>query len=427
MTTDSFEETIFLSVDDQTRHWAYLGRKPSAAIHKSKEMNGTYSSRSVQIHNGRNQNLKLDETSFELVDCPTSLSRDDFYAIQQGNADLLQKYHQEVTFFIQQKLGCDKVICFHHQVRNEKQVGQDGVEGYAGGGPHTDSSPVSADQLALSTIDDPDNYERYLYLNLWRNIADEPIQNDHLAMVDERTVVKPDDYIVADLYGNGYTTVQYRLNARHAAQHKWYYFPEMQRDEAIIFKQMDSDFTKQGRICFHMSAHNSQVKNYKPRESIELRMMCYWKVADSGVNSMPTSENISLEHIRDPEDFANELSLAGTGFSLNPFALMKKFFFGKRSEAVYSGDPNDYLKTFVNSVNLYSYWPAAGKTWVESTMTGSNTAEEGILSITTTLVDDGQNYAKTKYFKPNEKKEIVVFLMANETYMDKAKEKFVVS
>ena len=418
---DSFEETIFLSVDDQTRHWSYFGRKPSAAVHRANEMNGAHSSRSIQIQNGRNQNLKLDEASFELVDCPTSLSKDDFYAIQEGNTQLLQRYYDEVSSFIQQKLRCDEVICFDHQVRNEKKVGQDGVEGYAGASPHTDSSPVSADQLALSTIGRPEQYERYMYLNLWRNIANEAIENDHLAMVDERTTVKPDDYIVKDLYGDGFTTVQYGLNARHAAQHKWYYFPNMQRDEAIIFKQMDSDFTKQGRICFHMSAHNAQVKNYKPRESIELRMMCYWHVADSGVNSMPTSENIGLEHIRDPEDFANELSLAG--FSLNPF----KKLFGKRSKAVYSGNPPDYLKTFVESVNIYSYWPKYAKTWVKSTMAGSKTAEEGILIITKELVDDSDNDAKTKYFKANEKKEIVAFLMANKTYMDKAQEKFVVS
>ncbi|GFH55731.1 hypothetical protein CTEN210_12207 [Chaetoceros tenuissimus] len=422
MSNDSFEETIFLSVDDQTRHWDYFGRKPSAAIHKSNESNGAYSSRTIQIHNGRNQNLKLDEASFELVNCPTSLSKNDFYEIQQGNTDLLQKYYQEVTSFIQQKLGCDQVICFHHQVRNEKKRGQDGVEDYAGASPHTDSSPVSADQLALSTIDHPERYERYLYLNLWRNIAHEPIENDHLAMVDEQTTVKPDDYIVKDLYGNGYTTVQYGLNARHAAQHKWYYFPDMQRDEAIIFKQMDSDFTKQGRICFHMSAHNSQVKNYKPRESIELRMMCYWHIADSGVNSMPTNENIGLEHIRDPEDFANELSLAG--FSLNPFTLIKKCF-TKRPKPVYSGNPHDYLHKFVDAVNYYSYWSRFEKSWVEKTMARSKTAEEGIFIITKGLVDDDDNYFKTKYFHAIEKKEIVVFLMASETFMDKAKEKLV--
>ena len=87
---------------------------------------------------------------------------------------------------------------------------------------------------------------------MWRNIADNPIENDHLAMLDERTTAKPDDYIVKDLFGDRYSVVQYGLNARHASNHKWYYYPKMKKDKAIIFKQMDSDYTKSGRICFHM-------------------------------------------------------------------------------------------------------------------------------------------------------------------------------
>ena len=86
------------------------------------------------------------------------------------------------------------------------------------------------------------NYRRYCYLNLWKNISETPIQNDHLAMLDERTTVKPDDYIPKDLFGDGYTVVQYGLNARHANIHKWYYFPKMTNKEAILFKQMDSDY-----------------------------------------------------------------------------------------------------------------------------------------------------------------------------------------
>ena len=42
-------------------------------------------------------------------------------------------------------------------------------------------------------------------------------------MVDERTTVKPDDYIVKDLYGKGFSAVQYGLNARHANNYKWYF------------------------------------------------------------------------------------------------------------------------------------------------------------------------------------------------------------
>ena len=94
------------------------------------------------------------------------------------------------------------------------------------------SSTISVDEYALliSTAT-PEAYERYFYVNLWHNIADEPIEDDHLAMLDERTItVKPDDCIPRDLFGPGYNTVQYGLNARHAANHKWYYYPAMQKN-----------------------------------------------------------------------------------------------------------------------------------------------------------------------------------------------------
>merc|ERR1712232_843723 len=106
--------------------------------------------------------------------------------------------------------------------------------------------------------------------------------------------------------GDGFHIVQYNLNARHASQHKWYYYPNMVKDEGILFKQMDSDWTKPGRICFHMSVNDSSVSNQAPRESIEARMICYWKKSKCTVDSMPTKENTNAAMIlRAPvEDFS---------------------------------------------------------------------------------------------------------------------------
>merc|ERR1711862_793193 len=133
--------------------------------------------------------------------------------------------------------GSDECIVFHHQVRNTEMNGEGGVQGYATSYPYTDTSAVSGDQQAIAFVpngDDPSTYKWYTYVNLWRNIADIPIENDHLAMLDERTTVKPDDYITRDLFGDGYDVVQYGLNDRHAeSTHKWYYFPRMTKNEGI--------------------------------------------------------------------------------------------------------------------------------------------------------------------------------------------------
>ena len=78
----------------------------------------------------------------------------------------------------------------------------------------------------------------------------------HLALLDERTAVKPDDYEKAEVKRDGGRAMAeqcYMLSTRHASNHKWFYFPsmEMQKD-VILIKQMESDWTKSGRRSFRM-------------------------------------------------------------------------------------------------------------------------------------------------------------------------------
>jgi len=324
-------------------------------------------------------------------------------------------------------------------VRNDEKAGEDGVQGYAGGAPHTDSSAVSGDMEVLRVLESQGingaEYKRYCYLNLWRNIGQEPIQDNHLAVLDERSVVKPDDYIPKDLIGDGYEVTQYGLNARHAAQHQWYYFPEMTRNEGILFKQMDSDWTVSGRVCFHMSVKDPNAPKDAPtRESIEVRMMCLWKEAT--VDSMPTEENTYSKMIKSPKTHAIQLkgsSLLSASF-LQLFAallcklpLIGRLFgivfgsflnqVGSSSQEEYSGNPQDYSSRFVTAIGMYESWPAFAKAWVKQQMGKHKTAQEGIEAITKTIVDDKMGYQKTQYLSSEAKKEIVSFLLQDDEYM----------
>mmetsp|Transcript_38244 Transcript_38244/g.92532 ORF Transcript_38244/g.92532 Transcript_38244/m.92532 type:complete len:445 (+) Transcript_38244:749-2083(+) len=434
------ETSLYLAVDDKTRHYVYFGAKRTARIHKA-DLSGGMVTKTVRIQNGRNNtNLKLDDAAFQLVDCPTNLSTADFYALQKGDHKLKNKYYEEVKECVKKHTGCDEVHVFSHQVRNESKINEEesNVQGYANMVPHTDSSPVSADEMAVQMLgiaeSEPTDYKRYLYVNLWRNISDDqPIQNDHLAMLDERTVVKPDDYITKDLFGSGYSVVQFSLSARHVDQHKWYYFPHMTKTEGILFKQADSDYTKTGRICFHSSVHDDSIKDHPSRESIEVRMMCFWKKTDdpNEVNSMPTEDNINLSMIKDPMQVALELSNAT--FTLNPFVLIWRFLayvFGSLSGtsgevAPYTGSPKDYEDRFFNGIKYFRYWPKYAQTWAKGIMAGYETPEDGVKEVTKHLVDDATGYNKTKGFKKTEKNEIVEYLVNNERYMKAAKEALV--
>lgn len=432
--------SVYLAVDDKTRHYFYLRaqkrseKEISTTIHK-KDFEGSTVSRAIRVNNGRlvPEQLTIDDASFELIDCPTELSTSDFYKIQKGEEDA-QRYYDEIAAVVKKKLGCDKVICFNHQVRNQDKVGEDGVAGYAGFSPHTDSSPVNGDELAIlmaGSGEDVSKYERYAYINLWRNITDEPVENDHLAMLDERTTVKPDDYITKDLFGDGYSTVQYGLNARHVKNHKWFYFPQMKKDEAIIFKQMDSDHTKTGRICFHMSINDPSISKSYTRQSIEVRMMCYWnKTKDEERDTMPTKENTNSNMLKDPEEYARSLAQAQQGSGASFSELLQKipvlnWFFtcndGNGSKSTYTGSPSDYLDTFVNAMDFFPYW-GPGKSWAKSVMKqNKGSLDKGIAEITVALVDDSAGFQKTKNFQADEKKQIVNFLLANERFTEVAK------
>lgn len=399
------------------------------------------------MHDGRNASLTLDDASFELVSCPTDLTTQDFYALQDGDESLRQTYYKQVETFVQEKLGCDKVIVFHSQVRNPSQTKHHPtVQSYSGGGPHTDSSAVAADQLALTYVLDNKNngndpqhhtaYGRYLYLNLWRNIAEQPIQDNHLAMLDERSTVKPDDYITKDLFGPGYAVVQYGLNARHADIHKWYYFPQMKKEEAILFKQFDSDWTKQGRTCFHMSVADPNAHPGAPaRESIEARMMCFWNKANCSVDSMPTKENVNLDLIQDMEAAAKldtSMLESVSAWQLLLALLAKLPFVGRLFQVSwgtgapykYTGNPKDYVARFVQAVDYFPSWPSTGVSWVRTEMKRASTVEAGIAVITKALVDDALHYQKTKHLQKNEKAEIVKALLENDRYMTVAKKHF---
>ncbi|CAB9517484.1 expressed unknown protein [Seminavis robusta] len=434
-------KAISLSVDDRTRHWLYFTAVPrsnaerAASIHPE-DVGGSIVSTDQTIHNGRgNDSLRLDDASFELVQCPTNLPTEDFYKIQSGDVNIMQRYYDEVEEFVAQKLGCDKVICVHSQVRSAAKAGTNGVQGYAGGGPHTDSSAISGDMFALDVLKNHgqegtrDQYQRYCYLNLWRNIGDRPIENNHLACLDERTVVKPDDYVIKDLFGDGYEVVQYGLNARHAEHHKWYYFPKMTKNEGILFKQMDSDWTKSGRTCFHMSVSDPDAPTDGPdRESIEVRMLCLWK--NAAVNSMPTEENIHRDLIKSPKDYAIQLkgsALTSASFLQLVLAILAKLplvgsIFGHfiglaTATAEYTGNPPDYSDRFITAFEAFDSWPQFGKSWVKTTMKQSKTVQAGIETITQAVVDDAMGYQKTKNLPSKAKAEIAEFLLGNDKYM----------
>ena len=69
---------------------------------------------------------------------------------------------------------------------------------------HSDSSQHAAEEAFLrfvgNTVDAKFCKGRFRYINAWRNITTDPIENKHLAVYDEISLVSPDDYLASDLF-----------------------------------------------------------------------------------------------------------------------------------------------------------------------------------------------------------------------------------
>ena len=449
-TSDCFEVLAMYDIDDQTRHGTYLVPPPYENFNHRP---GSRTMETIKIRNGRcKSDLTLDEAAFELVECPTTLATDDFYKLQNGDEELTKQYYHEISEFVKKKLGCDEVVCFNSQVRNgQKANGRfagGGVTRYATGAAHTDSSPVHSDVMALNFLrarDDTTRYKRYANLNFWRNISDEPIRNYPLVLLDERSTVKPDDYIPKDFVSEEHSVVHWGLSARHADRHKWYYFPGMTKSEGILFKQVDSDFTKTSRTCFHMAvADPSSRDHHPPRESIEVRMFCYWKETEDGLDTMPTYEKIRFDCIRDPRDAMKYPSLHNASFLVllralvGSLPILGKLFvhlfidplhvlYRNRYVTVgykiepYTGDPNDYNKRFLQRIEEIPSQPKFVLDFIRCRLRGRKESE-GIRLYTRSLVDDYLDQNGTSALQESEKKEVVACLLQNEQYMKLAKQ-----
>jgi hypothetical protein len=78
---------------------------------------------------------------------------------------------------------------------------------------------------------------RFAIINLWRNIADAPVATHPLALCDA-TGVDPEDLVVFEIHYHDRVGENYF--AKHADSHRWYYYPALTRDEALLIKQWDS-------------------------------------------------------------------------------------------------------------------------------------------------------------------------------------------
>ena len=214
------------------------------------EKNGSYSFE-MEDHDVVVLNARLAATSFEthgfaLVSSPVEIDFAD-------REDFEQNYYPEMARLVKSLTGADEVLVFLGILR--------GGEEDLGGGPAL-SAHVDFNEAALRQWIEriaPDRIEelsgkRLMNVNVWRGVR--PVENMPLAVCDARSVEKGDFKRVAlgKPEGGFKDGMPAGLNLAYNPKHIWYYFPDMQPDEALAFRLFDT-----ADPDWHMSGHTAIV------------------------------------------------------------------------------------------------------------------------------------------------------------------------
>jgi hypothetical protein len=186
-------------------------------------------------------------------------------------------YYRDVERLVGELTGADRVLAFDHNLRcaAQRERAEDGTQGpvrYA----HNDYTERSGPQRVRDLLA-PDEAAarlrgRVAVINVWKPIR-HAAQDAPLAVCDAQSI-RPDDLVPTDLHYRDRTGEVYSL--RYNPAHRWYYFPNMQVDEALLLKCFDSDGAG-ARFTAHSAFDDPTAPpNAPPRESIEVRTLAFF-------------------------------------------------------------------------------------------------------------------------------------------------------
>jgi len=227
----------------------------------------------MRIHDARSiqARLSLDLEGVALTNHETAVTN--FYDEREVKA----VYYPEVERLVRQITGAAKVVVFDHNVRNAAR-GRNDVRG-----PvrfvHNDYTLRSGPQRVRDLL--PDEAEallknRFAVINVWRPIQ-ATVESSPLAVCDA-TSMKLADFVPTDLKYRDRTGEVYSVHFN--PNHRWYFFPKMRRNEAMLLKCYDSSDDGRSRFTAHSAFDDPTSPPDAPaRESIEARTLVFFPPA----------------------------------------------------------------------------------------------------------------------------------------------------
>lgn len=239
--------------------------------------------------------LDLDPRTVEIEDArtdrdPPRLDREGFQIVAHRSAvtdfrdkqEVARVHPAEIEKLLLEVTGADRVVVNGTGVL---RFGESAPEAgkldnsYPARFIHIDCSDATATQFAERSrpkdVDHP--VRRAVSYNVWRVLSPPP-QDIPLAMCDARTVAAV-DLVEADAVFDVRDGPEWSFEGwlvRYNPAHRWVYWSNMDRDEAIIFVTNDQDPDRPHNVPHSAFDDPSCPKGVPPRASIEMRAIAYW-------------------------------------------------------------------------------------------------------------------------------------------------------
>ena len=258
-----------------------------------------YERHRVPIRNARleRERLTLDSCGFALLDHRSAV-RDFLDKEEVGRI-----YPEEACEAVREALGADHVFPLgvggwvirtsgdQDLLKTSTGYSASGAIQPPGAEAHVDMHYASADQRVAQAyaklMPDGKGYSRAVSSSFWRAFT-EPPQDWPLAVCDGTSLADdeglPNTMIVTDTVPDEkemFAPIANEADMMAASvfhfrpEHRWYFYPDMVRDEALLFKFYDTDHSRAWRVP-HTAFHDTSRPDAKTRRSIEFRTIAFF-------------------------------------------------------------------------------------------------------------------------------------------------------
>jgi len=226
----------------------------------------------VQIRDARPMvdRLSLDKEGFVLLHHQTTVTN--FYDEEQ----IKSIYYPECERVMKEATGAVRVVAFDHIVRNAGMSAIDKTIKIPAKRVHNDYTAWSAPQRVRDLMGEEAEEllkHRFAINNLWRPIRG-PVLESPLTLCDAESLSE-ENLIASDLKYPDRTGETYAIT--YNPNQRYYYFPKMQADEAVLIRCYDSAPHGAARFSAHTGFDDpTSPPDAPPRESLEVRTLVFF-------------------------------------------------------------------------------------------------------------------------------------------------------